>query len=219
MWIFDPTFGIEENHNLHCRRAQASAVRCVLSPGLQGRAHVACRVQAWRQRPAHLDQISSCRRAPAGRLTALGRSTARWCPRLQICAATRQTSRKESPPNACMGSRPAPRLTLRGRRRCTKEQPSAECHNSSIGSSERRIATRKRHGKASKASTRKGGLPAGPYPGLFESADAASVRERMVTACNVPASAAPVLCTQTTWTACASIARRRQAPAPAGAAN
>ena len=152
MWIFDPTFGIEENHNLHCRRAQASAVRCVLSPG-QG----TCSLPSASLAAAHLDQKSSCRRAPAGRLTALGRSTARWCPRLQICAATRQTSRKESPPNACMGSRPAPRLTLRGRRRCTKEQPSAECHNSSIGSSERRIATRKRHGKASKAPTRKGG--------------------------------------------------------------
>ena len=35
----------------------------------------------------------------------------------------------------------------------------------------------------------------------FTSAAAAAVRERMVTTCNVPASAAPVLCTQTAWTA------------------
>ena len=36
----------------------------------------------------------------------------------------------------------------------------------------------------------------------FEAAAAASVRERVVTACNVPASAAPVIITQTRQRAC-----------------
>ena len=55
----------------------------------------------------------------------------------------------------------------------------------------------------------------------FESAPVAAARERMVTACNVPASAAIALCGQTTWNACVSIARDRWplAAAPAGAAK
>ena len=48
----------------------------------------------------------------------------------------------------------------------------------------------------------------------FESAPVAAARERMVTACNVPASVAIALCGQTTWNACVSIARRPLAAAP-----
>ena len=53
----------------------------------------------------------------------------------------------------------------------------------------------------------------------FETAAAASVRERMVTACNVPAAAAPVLGTQTAWTAwtawsCLARRRRHRLPKP-----
>ena len=50
-----------------------------------------------------------------------------------------------------------------------------------------------------------------------ESAPAAAARERMLTAGNVPASAAIVLCGQTTLTACVSIARWPLAAAPADA--
>ena len=52
-----------------------------------------------------------------------------------------------------------------------------------------------------------------------ESASAEAARERMLTAGNVPASAAIALCGQTTWTAWSCIARRPLAAAPAGAAN
>ena len=76
------------------------------------------------------------------RLTALGRSAAQWSRRLKICSSTCRTSRKESQPCACTGSQRAPRLTMRGRCRWAKEQSTAECHNSSAGSSERRIVTR-----------------------------------------------------------------------------
>ena len=53
----------------------------------------------------------------------------------------------------------------------------------------------------------------------FEMAAAASVRERMVTAYNVPASEALVLDTLTAWTAWSCSARRRRRPPPAGAAK
>ena len=162
MRLFNRAFEIEENHNLHCRQVRASAVRCVLSPG-QG----TCSLPSASLAAAHLDQKSSCRRAPAGRLTALGRSTAQWCPRLQICAATRRTSQKESQPNAFTGSQTAPRLSLRERCQCAKDRSSAECQNSSAGSSERRRATRIGHEKASKATTRKSALPRGPFPWLL----------------------------------------------------
>ena len=53
----------------------------------------------------------------------------------------------------------------------------------------------------------------------FESAPVAAAQERMLTAGNVPASAAIELCGQTTLTPCVSIARRPLAAAPAGAAK
>ena len=53
----------------------------------------------------------------------------------------------------------------------------------------------------------------------FESAPAAAARDRMLTACNVPASAAIALCGQTTWNAWSSFARRRRVPAPAESAK
>ena len=53
----------------------------------------------------------------------------------------------------------------------------------------------------------------------FESAAAAAAQERMLTAGNVPASAAPVLGTLTAWTAWSCSARRRRQPPPAGAAK
>ena len=53
----------------------------------------------------------------------------------------------------------------------------------------------------------------------FESAAVAAAREQMLTACNVPASAAPVLGAQTTWRHWSCSARRRRRPAPAGPAK
>ena len=53
----------------------------------------------------------------------------------------------------------------------------------------------------------------------FDSAAVAAAREQMLTTCNVPASAAPVLGAQTTWRHWSCSARRRRRPAPAGAAK
>ena len=53
----------------------------------------------------------------------------------------------------------------------------------------------------------------------FESAPVAAARERMVTAGNVPASAAIALCVHTAWNAWSSFARQPLAAAPAGAAK
>ena len=53
----------------------------------------------------------------------------------------------------------------------------------------------------------------------FESAAVAAAWEQMVTACNVPAAAEPMLGSQTTWRHWSCSARRRRRPAPAGAAK
>ena len=105
------------------------------------------------------------------RLTALGRSAAQWSRRLKICSSTCRTSQKESQPCACTGSQRAPRLTMRGRCRWAKEQSTAECHNSSAGSSERRIATRSAMRRLQKARHVKALSPGPispsiPFPGI-----------------------------------------------------
>jgi len=118
--------------------AAASTLQAAVGDGVARTAHSGCErprspgqaglsLPSARPRTAHLYQKSSCRCAPARCLTALGRSTARWSRRLQICERHARTSRKESQPHVCTGSQPAPRLTLRGRCRCAKERPSAEC--------------------------------------------------------------------------------------------
>lgn len=80
MRLFNRAVEIEENHNLHCRRARASGVRQVQSPG-----QAKCDLPSARPTTAHRCANTPGRRAPAGCLSALARSAAQWSRRPRIC--------------------------------------------------------------------------------------------------------------------------------------
>ena len=80
MRFFIRAFQIEDNHNLHCRQARASAVRQVQSPG-----QAKCGLPSARSATAHRGANAPDRRAPAGCISALARSGAQWSRRPRIC--------------------------------------------------------------------------------------------------------------------------------------
>ena len=80
MRLFNRAVEIEENHNLHCRRVRASAVRQVQSPG-----QAKCGLPSARPTTAHRCVNAPDLRAPARCLSALARSAAQWSRWPRIC--------------------------------------------------------------------------------------------------------------------------------------
>ena len=155
MRFFIRAFQIEDNHNLHCRQARASAVRQVQSPG-----QAKCGLPSARSATAHRGANAPDRRAPAGCISALARSGAQWSRRPRICWQRVIDHAIGHRRVRVRDAQRAPRHTWRGWRRCAEAQPSTETGGPSTGSGQQRKATRIGHEtfkRPQKATTRKRG--------------------------------------------------------------